>query len=203
MSVLSRREWLARSSGIVVASIAAGAGVNALAQGLGTFGTASGPPPCSTDTKPTPSAPVGPDFKPNSPARTSLVEPGMAGTRLVLTGTVSGVRCGLIKHAKLDFWQADAHGVYARDTFTLRGHQFSDDAGAFRLETIVPGASGTRAPSLHVTVTPPGKTPFTTQLFFPGASENKSDPAFRSEQLIAMTDGRGGKTGAFNLILDL
>jgi hypothetical protein len=201
MSAFSRREWLRHGASVVLM-----AGILARrvrGQGLGKFGAGSGPPPCSTETKPTPAAPAGPDFKARSPARASLLEPGLGGTRLVLTGTVSGVRCGLIKHALLDFWQADARGVYDHNTFKLRGHQFSDDAGAYHLETIVPGASGKRAPSVHVTVQPSGKAPLTTQLFFPDMPQNQSDPAFRPELVIAMTDGRDGKSGAFNIILDL
>ena len=44
-------------------------------------------------------APEGPDFKPGAPGRSSLIDPTVTGTKLVLTGTVSGLTCGPIKRA--------------------------------------------------------------------------------------------------------
>src|SRR5262245_19808550 len=74
------------------------------AQGLDQFAT--GPAPCTPDAKATPAAPEGPDFKPNSPERSSLRISGVSGVPLVITGTVSGLTCGPIKRALLDFWHA-------------------------------------------------------------------------------------------------
>src|SRR6266508_4235157 len=59
----------------------------------------------------------------------SLLESGMAGTRLTLTGYVLSTRCKAIPRALLDFWHADASGVYDNDGFRLRGHQFTDAKG--------------------------------------------------------------------------
>jgi protocatechuate 3,4-dioxygenase beta subunit len=170
------------------------------AQGLGQF--AAGPPPCAPNEKTTPAAPEGPEFKKGAPRRTSLLDPGVTGAKLNLSGTVAGLTCGPIGGARLDFWQADANGVYDAAGFRLRGHQFTDATGAYRLETIVPGAQK-RAPRLHVKVQPPGKPAFTTQLFFPGQRLNTADPQFRPELLIAVTDAGGVKTGRFNIVLDL
>lgn len=170
-------------------------------QGLGDFG--AGPPPCNPNEKPTPAAPEGGDFKPGSPARSSLIEPGISGTKLVLSGYVSGVVCGLIKGARVDFWQADQRGVYDKTGFRLRGHQATDANGAYRLETIVPGPSGTHPPVIHVKVTPPGKAPFTTALFFADRAENKNDPAFRPELALKLTGPATAKTARFNIVLNL
>src|ERR1051326_282752 len=76
------------------------------AQGLGSF-SGAGPAPCKTDAKATPSAPAGPEFKAKSPERASLIDAGITGTKIVLTGNVSGLTCGPIKHAMGDIWQAD------------------------------------------------------------------------------------------------
>ena len=46
------------------------------------------------------------------PARTSLLEPGMGGTRIVLTGSILTTDCRPIAGALLDFWQADDRGEY-------------------------------------------------------------------------------------------
>jgi hypothetical protein len=43
---------------------------------------------CSSPADPTPSMTEGPYFKTGSPERTSLIEPGVVGTRLVITGYV-------------------------------------------------------------------------------------------------------------------
>ena len=171
-------------------------------QGLGQF-SSGGPPPCKADEKPTPTAPEGPEFKSGSPERTSLIEPGMTGPKIVLTGTVSGLTCGPIKRARLEFWQADARGAYDRTGFKLRGHQFTDATGGYTLETIVPGSAEKRAPRLHVQVQPPGKRAFTTQLFFPDQPANRSDAQFRPELLLTMTEGRGARTATFNIVLDI
>ena len=50
----------------------------------------------------------GPFYKPNSPERTSLSEPGISGTPLTVTGYVLTTTCQPIAHALLDFWQADS-----------------------------------------------------------------------------------------------
>src|SRR4051812_11680398 len=49
----------------------------------------------------------GPYFKPRSPGRTSLLEPGRAGPRLMLLGHVLTPDCRPIAGALLDFWQAE------------------------------------------------------------------------------------------------
>ncbi|MGH2560891.1 MAG: dioxygenase, partial [Thermomicrobiales bacterium] len=81
----------------------------------------------------------GPFYSPDTPERTSLLEPDMPGTRLLVTGYVYSTDCTPISGALLDFWQADDGGVYDNEGFRLRGHQFTDDDGRFELETIVPG----------------------------------------------------------------
>lgn len=173
----------------------------ARAQDLGAF--AAGPRPCSPDEQHTPSSPAGPDFKPGSPQRSSLLEPGMAGARLVLTGTLSGIHCGPIARAVVDFWQADANGVYDKAGFRLRGRQLTDAEGAFRLNTIVPGPHDTRAPHLHVRVQPPGKPAFTTQFFFPDQPQNALDTEFRSELVMTVTAAGAEKHARCHIVLDM
>src|SRR5262245_12212344 len=55
--------------------------------------TATPTPDCDDGDEPTPSATAGPFFTPNSPERGSLLEKGMKGTRVVLTGHVVTVGC--------------------------------------------------------------------------------------------------------------
>ena len=77
----------------------------------------------------TPELTEGPYFTANSPERASLLEDGMAGTKLIVTGYVYDTNCQPVANALLDFWQADANGVYDNSGYTLRGHQFTDANG--------------------------------------------------------------------------
>lgn len=70
-------------------------------------------PACTAEMRATPSQTEGPFYKSGSPPRTSLVEPNMAGTKLIVTGYVlsRGV-CKPVAGAWLDFWQAD--GIFTQ-----------------------------------------------------------------------------------------
>lgn len=158
--------------------------------GLRTAGAADAPPrrptpACGSDGRSdgrasvTPRQTAGPYFTPRSPQRASLLEPGIDGARLELTGRVWTPDCRPVAGALLDFWQADAAGDYDNAGYRLRGHQFADAQGRFRLETVVPGRYPGRTPHLHVKVQPPGGAVLTTQLYFPGeAASNRRDFIF-------------------------
>ena len=153
---------------------------------------------CGTDTPP---QTEGPYFKPNSPARASLIEPGMPGTRLVVEGSVLTADCKPVPRALLDFWQADAAGRYDNEGQRLRGHQLTDDAGHFRLETVVPAQYPGRTRHIHVKVQAPGRPALTTQLYFPGESANQRDGIFDPKLVMKVRDVEGGKIGAFDFVL--
>src|SRR3712207_3660552 len=72
------------------------------------------------DDDPTPRQTEGPYFTPNSPRRTSLVEPGMGGTRIIVTGMVLTRGCRPVANALVDFWQCDDDGVYDNSGYRLR-----------------------------------------------------------------------------------
>ena len=134
-----------------------------------------------------PGTPEGPTYLANTPERATLREAGMAGQALVISGYVLGPDCAPIPGAWLDFWQAGADGFYDMGSFRLRGHQFTDENGRFRLDTIVPGATADRPPHIDVKLQPPGGAVLTTQLFFPDAPGNANDADFRPELLLTMT----------------
>ena len=127
----------------------------------------------------------------------------MRGTRIVVTGTVLSTRCRPVSGALLDFWQADDQGRYDNAGFRLRGHQFADDQGRYRLETIVPGLYTGRTRHIHVRVQAPNGPVLTTQLYFPDEPGNRSDFIFRPELVMAVRDETGVKTGVFNFVLDV
>lgn len=142
----------------------------------------------------------GPYFKPASPQRASLLEAGMAGDKLVISGVVLTTACKPIADAVLDFWHADHEGVYDNTGFRLRGHQLTDKDGRFRLETIFPGLYPGRTRHIHVKAAAPGGKILTTQLYFPGERFNARDGLFRPDLVVAMTDS-AEKTGRFDFVL--
>jgi len=136
----------------------------------------------------TPAAAEGKSYLPNTPERAVLREAGMAGAPLRLSGYVLGPDCAPIPGAWLDFWQADADGVYGTGSFRLRGHQFTDADGRYTLETILPGAASGRAPRLYVKVQAPGGPVLTTQLFFPDDPANANDAEFQPALVVTPGD---------------
>ena len=144
----------------------------------------------------------GPYFKPSSPERTELFEAGMAGQPIELVGFVLSRACQPLPGALLDFWQADDKGRYDNSGLRLRGHQFSDAEGRYRLRSIVPGVYVGRTRHIHVKVQPRGGRVLTTQLYFPGETQNRSDGLFRKELLIRTAKNAGWLAGRFDFVLD-
>jgi len=143
----------------------------------------------------------GPYFKPSSPERFELLEEGMAGQPIELVGFVLTRACKPLAGALLDFWQADDKGGYDNSGFRLRGHQFSDAEGRYRLRSIVPGIYPGRTRHIHVKVQPRGGSLLTTQLYFPGESKNRSDSLFRKDLQIRTAKNAGWLAGRFDFVL--
>lgn len=147
----------------------------------------------------TPAQTEGPFYTPNTPERTSLIDAGMAGTPLVVTGKVLTTDCQPISGAVLDFWHTDDAGNYDNEGFTMRGHQYSDENGNFRLETILPGLYPGRTRHIHVKVQAPSTSLLTTQLYFPDdAAANSRDGIYDQALLI---DFSADNEGSFNFVL--
>jgi protocatechuate 3,4-dioxygenase beta subunit len=199
---LTRRRLLALGLAIPPVGMAL-AGAESL---LDTVGAAAAPlpatPTCDDGDDPTPELTEGPYFSSGSPQRRSLVTRGMRGTRLTITGYVLTTACRPIKRAKLDFWQADASGVYDNDGYRLRGHQFTDSTGRWRLDTIVPALYTGRTKHIHLKVQRRGGEVLTTQLFFPGVSANAGDRLYESDLLLRRWRRVGARrTGRFDFVL--
>ena len=160
-------------------------------------------PACDDGDDPTPPQTAGPFYTPNTPLRTSLLAPGLGGTRLLLAGQVLSTQCLPIAGALLDFWHTDAAGNYDNEGYTFRGHQFADDAGRFSLETIVPGIYPGRTRHIHVRVQAPNQPILTTQLYFPGEANNQGDGIFDPVLLVTLADAANGKAAQFTFVLDV
>lgn len=149
----------------------------------------------------------GPFYKAGAPERSVLVERGMSGTRLIVTGRVTSIHCEPLRDALLDVWQTDDAGQYDNQGLGMRGRLYTDKSGVYRLETIVPkhyrvgGEQQYRPAHIHLKVSAKGYPVLTTQLYFPGDPYNAVDRAFRPSLVINPKDARGGKTAQFNFVL--
>lgn len=169
-------------------------------------GAAEGPlpatPACHAGGEATEQQTEGPYFKPSSPERVELFEEGMSGQPIELVGLVLSRACKPLAGALLDFWQADAKGQYDNSGFRLRGHQFTDAEGHYRLRSVVPGIYPGRTRHIHVKLQPAGGRVLTTQLYFPGEAKNRSDGLFRRELVMRTAKNAGWLAGRFDFVVD-
>jgi len=149
----------------------------------------------------TPAQTEGPYYKAHPPERMSLLQAGVTGEPLLVQGRVLDGQCRPLAHARLDFWHADAEGEYDNAGYRLRGYQFADAQGRYRLETILPGLYPGRTRHIHVKVTPPGQPTLTTQLYFPHEPANARDGIFDPSLLMKLSRGPQGHVGEFDFIL--
>ena len=191
---LERRALIRALAGIPIAGVMAGR------PGRSEAWTSLEPTPDCAGDEPTPSETAGPYFKPDSPARASLLESGVEGTRLVVTGLVLTTGCKPVQRALLDFWHADTEGEYDLRGFRLRGHQFTGASGRFRLETVLPGLYG-RPRHIHVRVQAPEGRILTTQLYFPGEAKGAGDGMFSPRLLMAMRGAGAERQAQFDFVL--
>lgn len=155
----------------------------------------------STSASVTPEVTEGPYYKANSPEQANLYQAGMAGTKLVLTGYVYDTNCQPVANAWLDFWQADANGNYDNSGYTLRGHQYTDANGHYELTTVVPGLYPGRTEHIHFKVQAPNGQILTSQLFFPGVTQNNSDGIYNASLLLSIQETSAGVQAQFNFVV--
>ncbi|MEM5519599.1 hypothetical protein [Sulfitobacter sp. AS59] len=141
-----------------------------------------------------------------------------AGTAIILRGRVLDRHGELANGAVLDFWQANAKGVYR--TPATEGHEDIDPwfhgygrmrtaSGVYEFRTILPGAAAGRAPNITITIFSDGINRIVTQVFFDGQGENASDPVLQAvgddaPKLIARHDGRtasGAEVYVFDIVM--
>ncbi len=228
--VLSRRLFLANAALSSAAVIVPGASALLLgcssARGEVRAGDASSPPagpgsatPRSRAVQCAPGAATdanieGPYYRPGAPFRADLVDPGIVGLPLLLSGAVVSLDCKTpLAGAVIDVWQADASGHYDNDgsmklpegALRLRGKVRTDAAGAFAVRTVLPGRylNGARyRPShVHVKVSAPGHVPLTTQLYFPDDPYNDGDAFFLRSLVLDMARVRGDLAGRYDFVL--
>lgn len=150
----------------------------------------------------TPAQTEGPYYLAGAPMKASLVEAGMAGTRVMLTGRVITSQCAPVAGAIVDVWQADDAGAYDLKGYRLRGKVTADAQGNYAIETILPGLYPGRTRHIHVKISIPGGATVTTQVYFPNENANKTDGIFDAAMLAKMSDGAGGaKVATIDFVL--
>ncbi len=144
----------------------------------------------------------GPYFKAGSPEATNLLQDGMQGQVITVTGQVVDQNGQPVANALLDFWQANSSGAYDNSGYTLRGHQYTDANGNYTLTTVVPGLYPGRTEHIHVKVEAPNGPMLTTQLFFPGVAQNARDGIFDPSLLLNVTDnGDSTLSATYNFVV--
>ena len=196
LSKQTRRRFLA-NSGLLAAAWEL-SGVDAvLAQELAPT------PACHDGDEPTARQTEGPFFKPKSPERSDLREPGASGRQFELSGFALTRSCRPLRGAVVDLWHADEKGEYDNTGFRYRGHVVTGPDGAFRFRTIMPAIYSGRTRHYHVKVQAPGSRLLTTQLYFPNEPSNLRDGLFQRELLMRVADAGDGLSGRFDFVLNI
>lgn len=141
------------------------------------------------------------------------------GRHIILRGNVIDRHGNLAHGAVLEFWQANAKGIYRSPSTAgnpdidpwFNGYgRLRADTGGYSFRTIMPGASGERAPNITITVFSDGISRIVTQVFFPDESKNSADPLLAvldeddKNRLIAKHDGRtadGAEVYLFDIVM--
>ena len=158
-------------------------------------------PGCDDGDEPTIPETAGPYFKPQSPLRSDLREPGIVGRPVELTGHVLTRTCRPLAGALVALWHANDSGEYDNEGFRLRGHLFTDSEGRYAFHTILPGLYPGRTRHYHVKVQAPGKALLTTQFYFPNEERNHTDGLFRSELVMRVAKRDDSLLAQFDVVL--
>jgi catechol 1,2-dioxygenase len=156
----------------------------------------------------------GPYYREGAPFRADLVDPGVVGAPLLLSGSVLSLDCKTpLRDAVVDVWQANGKGQYDNDgsqrlpegAMRLRGKGRTDARGAFAFRSVVPGhylnGQRYRPAHIHVKVWAPGHVPLTTQLYFPNDPYNDGDPFIHRSLIMDMGRVRGDVAGRYDFVL--
>lgn len=179
----NRRNFLSATFALTAGAAAICASTRLLAQSA-----RIAPTPECLPGRATPAQTDGPFYTPRTPHKANF-RADATGETITLEGQVLDTQCRPVAGAWLDFWHADAAGVYDNAGFRLRGHQFSDAEGRYRLETILPALYTGRARHIHAKLRARERASvLTTQVYFPADPGNVRDSLYRPE-LVARRSG--------------
>src|SRR5262249_61184332 len=98
-------------------------------------------PSCRDGDEPTIRQTEGPFFKPRSPERSDLREPGTGGRQFELSGFVLTRSCHPLRGAVVDLWHADERGEYKNIGFRYASRVITGPDVAVRFLTVMPRIS--------------------------------------------------------------
>jgi protocatechuate 3,4-dioxygenase, beta subunit len=165
--------------------------------------------------------PSGPFYIPGAPFRSRLAPDKQPGERLRISGRVLGTpRCEPLAGAVVDVWHASAAGFYygleaprplQPEEFLLRGRIQTGADGRYAFDTILPGnyrvsETWVRPRHIHYLVSHPSHQSLTTQLYFAGDPNNRTDPMVKTPLIIPLRplSGQGSAVayeGTFDIVL--
>ncbi|MGH6769511.1 MAG: intradiol ring-cleavage dioxygenase [Xanthobacteraceae bacterium] len=193
MSHPSRRELI---HGVLAAGGVGLTGARSFAQELAPT------PQCDEHGSATRAQTEGPFFKPRSPDRAELAEPGAKARIVELGGYLLTRNCNPMARAVVDLWHADEKGAYDNNGFRYRGHVYTDSKGRYRFRTIMPGLYSGRTRHYHIKVAAGGRVLLTTQLYFPDEPGNRRDGLFRPELLMRVSSAGNEMRALFDFVVD-
>lgn len=117
--------------------------------------------------QPTPHEAFGPLFRRGAPNQRALRAPGDPGVPLKVSGRVLNTKGQVVEGAVVDFWQADARGLYDTHGYRYRTRFSPDEKGEYGIDTVIPGHYPDRpAQHLHYMVAAPGHRTLVTESYF-------------------------------------
>ncbi|HWC68521.1 MAG TPA: hypothetical protein VG478_10675 [Acidimicrobiales bacterium] len=174
---------------------------NAGGSTAGTGGEAALPAesPCTGAIDVTPRRSDGGHYRAGAPETDTLRQPGLEGTPLVIHGYVLFPDCRTVPDAVLDVWQADVEGGFDDSGWRLRGVFRADDAGRYRIETILPGSVDGDPPTVHIKAAEEiGGRIVTTQIYLAAP-----EAAPRAELAVDPTESGDGLAARFDLVIEV
>ncbi len=114
---------------------------------------------------------------------------GPTGQHIILRGSVLDRNGKLANGVLLEFWQANAKGIYRNpssenhpdlDPWFDGYGRLRSTTGEYTYRTILPGASKDRAPNITVTIFSDGINRIVTQIFFANQKANETDPLLKT-----------------------
>ena len=142
----------------------------------------------------------------------SLAPAGVPGQRVGIRGRVLDGDGKPVNDALVEIWQADGRGKFGGKRFRGFGRSATDDAGAFRFQTIKPGRVAgpdgkLQAPHILAVIFMRGQLKhLVSRIYFPDEASNAQDrvlarvPKERRATLIAKKTGKPGQL-EWNVIL--
>lgn len=118
---------------------------------------------------------LGPFYRPDAPLRQDLIEEGMEGAIVLLSGQIFSSDCTTpLENALIELWHCSANGEYDNESegFYYRAKWITGADGKYEFKTVLPGkymnGNQYRPAHYHIRVTANGHRELISQLYFQG-----------------------------------